>query len=369
MEEFTSVNKKKVWIGVGILSVIVIMVVVSIFNYSRNETVKITKLDRQLIEQKLTLSGKIASTKNQMVYLRPEQGELKKIYVKPGQKVKKGSKLLEYESPVIQSEKQQADLAVKQARVKIESLKKQKSRGNNQQSLGGQGVGTGSIDEQIKLAQVELDQAKQQVQLAKKKQNQLIVKSKQNGVVVQVNENAQSGVSSEPVIIIQDTDALKIDAKVSEYDVLKLKKDQKAYIYSEALPDKKWVGKVTHIGLIPVENNNQSLTTLDEENANVNYPIELTTSDKLPLKLGSRVIIEIVTSSHIASALPQSTIKQEGNQSYVFVVKNQKAVKVPVKVGGRNEQWVEILSGVNPGEHIILNPSPTLEDGAEVTVE
>ena len=85
--------------------------------------------------------------------------------------------------------------------------------------------------------------------------------------------------------------------------------------------------------------------------------------------MGSRVIIEIVTSSHIASALPQSTIKQEGNQSYVFVVKNQKAVKVPVKVGGRNEQWVEILSGVNPGEHIILNPSPTLEDGAEVTVE
>lgn len=366
MEEFASVKKKKIWIAAGIASLIVIMVVLSVINSTETETVKLTKLSQELIEEKLTLSGTISSTKKQIVYLQPERGELKKVWVEVGQKIVKGTKLLEYESPAIQGEKQQADLAVKQARLKVNSLKKQKSRGNQQMPLTSD-QSIGSIDEQIKLAQLELEQAKQQVQQAKRKQNQLIVTSKQNGVVVKVNENAISGANSEPVVIVQDIDSVKIDSKVSEYDVLKIKKDQKTYISSEAIPERRWTGKVVKIGLIPIENQAPSLS--QDQNTEVSYPIEVIADEKLPMKLGSRLILEVITSSKNAQALPQSAIKQEGNQSFVFVVKNGKAIKTPVKIGTRSEQWVEIISGVTKGQDVVRNPSPSLVNGAEVIVE
>lgn len=366
MEEFTSVQKKKVWIATGIVTLIVIMVVLSVVNAKETETVKLTQLKQERIEEKLTLSGTISSTKKQTVYLQPERGELKKVWVKEGQKVQKGTKLIEYENPAIQGERQQANLAAKQARLKIQSLKKQKSRGERPSPVAGD-QGAGSIDDQIKLAQLELEQANKQVQQAKKRQNQLIVTSKQNGVVVKVDENAGSGVNAEPIVVIQDLDSLKVDAKVSEYDVLKVQKDQKVYLLSETLPDRRWTGRVANIGWVPIEN--QPQVPSQTQNTEVSYPIEVIADDQLPMKIGAHLIVEIITSSKQAQVLPQAAIKQEGNQSFVFIVKNGKAVKTSVKVGTRNEQWVEIRSGVEKGQKVIQNPSPTLVDGAEVTVE
>lgn len=366
MEAFTSVKKKKIWIASGIVSLIVVMVVLSVINSKETESVQLVKLKRQRIEEKLTLSGTLSSTHQQIVYYQPERGQLKKVWVEEGQKVQQGTKLIEYENPTAQEERQQADLAVKQARLKLQSLQKQKNRGSRQvPSVSDPTVG--SIDDQIKLARLELEQAETQVQQARKRQNQLIITSKQNGVVVKADANAATGTNPEPIVVVQDTDSVKIEAKVSEYDVLKVKKDQKVYLSSEAVPGKRWIGKVTKIGWIPLETQTPSPTK--DQNQEVSYPIEVETDEKLPMKLGARMILEVITTSKNALSLPASAIKQEGNRFFVFVVKDGKAVKTPVKVGMRSEQWIEILSGVDSKQDIIQNPSPTLVDGAEVSIE
>ena len=56
----------------------------------------------------------------------------------------------------------------------------------------------------------------------------------------------------------------------------------------------------------------------------------------------------------------------------MFVVKDNKAVFVPVKTGIAGEKYFEVLTGVKEGEQVIVGPFSSvreLADGAAVKVE
>lgn len=51
----------------------------------------------------------------------------------------------------------------------------------------------------------------------------------------------------------------------------------------------------------------------------------------------------------------------------VFVVVGGRAVKRPMTVGRRNEQEMQVLQGLQPGDHVILHPSDKVGDGTRVS--
>jgi HlyD family secretion protein len=56
----------------------------------------------------------------------------------------------------------------------------------------------------------------------------------------------------------------------------------------------------------------------------------------------------------------------------VFIVRNNKAEFVPVKTGIAGEKYFEVLSGVQPGDQVIVGPFASvreLADGAPVKIE
>jgi HlyD family secretion protein len=56
----------------------------------------------------------------------------------------------------------------------------------------------------------------------------------------------------------------------------------------------------------------------------------------------------------------------------VFAVRDNKAVFTPVKTGIAGEKYFEVLSGVNPGDQVIVGPFSSvreLRDGAAVKIE
>lgn len=361
-------KKKKIWIWLGIL-IIIAVVVIYLLNQPAIPTVKVSKLSTELLEEKLTTTGTIAVDGQQEVYPQADRGEIKKVWVKEGQKVKKGAKLVEYTNQALDPEINQAELAIKQAKIKLDGLQKQKKKGKSaNMSSGGVPDATGDLNQQIRLAKLDLEQAKKQLKQAKIKKDQLVVKSKQNGVVVKVNENATSGGSiPDAAVVVADLANVKVEAKVSEYDALKVKEDQKVVILSDAMPGKQWTGQVRKIAILPETNGSQQ--TADTQNTQVNYPIEISLDQKLPMKIGSRVITEIVLSSARLSAIPQSAVRQEGGQSYVFVVVKDQAVRINVKVGKRSNQYVEILSGITPSDGVIINPGPEVIANEDVIVK
>jgi len=57
-----------------------------------------------------------------------------------------------------------------------------------------------------------------------------------------------------------------------------------------------------------------------------------------------------------------------GDSSTVFIVRNATLFKSAVLLGDRMEGKVEVRSGIEEGDRIVLNPTRTLKEGEQVEV-
>ncbi|HJV52396.1 MAG TPA: efflux RND transporter periplasmic adaptor subunit [Noviherbaspirillum sp.] len=86
-----------------------------------------------------------------------------------------------------------------------------------------------------------------------------------------------------------------------------------------------------------------------------------------PLGDGYRIEARIVIwQGDKVTKLPASSLFRVGEEWHVFVVENGRAKERAVKVGQRNQDEAQILSGLAPGAQVIRYPSNQLSDGARV---
>jgi len=64
--------------------------------------------------------------------------------------------------------------------------------------------------------------------------------------------------------------------------------------------------------------------------------------------------------------VPKGAVRTDGGQAIVFVVHEGRAERRAVTVGAIQGEQVEIISGVNAGERIVVEGVNTLTDGARV---
>jgi multidrug efflux pump subunit AcrA (membrane-fusion protein) len=67
--------------------------------------------------------------------------------------------------------------------------------------------------------------------------------------------------------------------------------------------------------------------------------------------------------------VPQSAISERGQIRCVHVVEGDTARLRFVTLGERRGDWREILSGLTPGERIVVSPPPLLADGSRVAIQ
>lgn len=75
--------------------------------------------------------------------------------------------------------------------------------------------------------------------------------------------------------------------------------------------------------------------------------------------------MNIETDKRKADTLPSSAVKKDGDEHWVFTVKDGKAKRVKVKVGETANQLTEI-KGLSKDDKVILNPADGLTDGTDV---
>jgi membrane fusion protein, multidrug efflux system len=77
----------------------------------------------------------------------------------------------------------------------------------------------------------------------------------------------------------------------------------------------------------------------------------------------------LVNTLHDADIVPNSAIQRGAPGTFVYLVKPDRTVAVQkVKLGPSDGQQIAILSGLEPGESIVIDGTDRLRDGAKVTV-
>ena len=126
-------------------------------------------------------------------------------------------------------------------------------------------------------------------------------------------------------------------------------------VRSDAFPDKSYLGSVRYVAVLPDQDSSfgpdtkvyETLVTIDEEVSQI--------------KPGMTAVVEI----HVAYlenvlTVPVTAIVQVGKESWCLV-DDSGVERRTVKLGASNDKFVEVKSGLEKGERVVLNPDRVLQ--------
>ena len=162
------------------------------------------------------------------------------------------------------------------------------------------------------------------------------------------------------VVSMADMSTLEVEADVSESNIARIKPGQPCEIQLDAFPELRFRGEVSR--LVP---------TVDRTKASVMTKIRFLDPDPRVLpEMSAKVafLAEALSPEQrkARTAVHGEAVVQADGSAAVFRVTDGVVTRVAVKTGAKIGDLVEV-SGVKPGERLVLRPPASLRDGAAVT--
>ncbi|EGD52212.1 HlyD family secretion protein [Thermoanaerobacter thermohydrosulfuricus] len=387
-------NSVKTFLIVLVILAIVASTVyaISIKNKNSASTVEVNaaKVEKGDIVSLFSTTGVVESKSKQEYYILSPTKVLK-VYVSVGDNVKKGDKLLELETQDLSIQYQIAQKQLEMAQMQLDALKKLKEKQSQQSQVAAQIPNTSlpqqlpsgestvqqpstsqiqtsslSLDDQIKLQQKQVEIAELNLKNIKqnmyKQQKYVIAEFDGTVTIVNAKDNSYFTSSQFPAIAVEDLNNLQIALDVNPYDAVNLKEGQKAYIH---FADKTFEGVVSKVSPTATK----VITQTGGDNV-VKVYVDLLNNDGT-IKPGFNVDVDIkIGEKKDTIKVPSEAIVSDKNgNEFVYVVENGIAKQKKVKTGLASDLETEIISGVNVGEKVILNPTSSIEDGTKVSVK
>lgn len=382
-------------------------------------SIQVQKVKKEKLDETILLTGKIVPVEEQKIYKNPENGDIVEFNVKENDVIEAGDPLFVYDGAHLQREynaavnardrsKQHVTMVqnqINEIAKQIETLKKIDTSANTDADMAMASIAQDDIRQlEMEKSQLsmELENAKAEVEMAQaeineldKMKKELTVTSKINGVVVKVNEHDdrdETGMS-EPVVHIVSNEPFKVIGTMSEYDSVKINTDQSVIIRPKVYKDREWKGKVEFVSEYPTDDGSTEMDFYSGGEMSVTmYPFRVAIEDDTKdLRQGFHVSLEVDVSSaeekvvvpHMAimDDLMLSMSDAEGgfvdeflgfgggindNTQFVFVLVDGVLERRDVETGKMSDEFVEIISGVELDELVVINPTPEMYDGMEV---
>lgn len=333
-------------------------------------TVEIAEPVKRDISVTHVLSGKLSA--NEDVLIIPEvsvPSKVKKIEVQLGDKVSKGQVLFTLDDENVRKQYDQAKAAydiakanyektkeqIENAKINFERTKKLYEEGAvskqafEQAQLSASDSTIALLEAQLSQAKVSLDQAYSQLQ-------DTVIKSPINGSVAAINiKENEFASNSQPAMRVVNIDKLTVNVGVTEELINKIQQGQEVQVVVRAAMDDSIKGIIK--GVSPVPDLKTQL-----------YPVEIEIKNSNDLLKGG-MFAEIAFTTEKREnvlAVPSDVIINKNNKNYVYVVKNNIASLKEVKVGLDNGKYVEVISGLNEEDKIIVKGHDYVEDGIQV---
>ena len=317
-------------------------------NSAINKKIQLIKIENQQFSSEFKTTGTVRAISGKIADVSvPFDGRIVKSFVKLGQKVNKGTPIVEFSSTEFYEITKQYFQSLQNRNLKERSYKRQKDLVNN-------GVGSQKELEEI---QMDYENAKKEyeselarlrlfnVDVSKLTMGQpLRITSPINGDIVKNNIVIGQYVKSdsEPIAVVADISKVWVIALVKEKYIGSIKLNDKAEIYTDVSPNKTIWGKIFHVGEI-----------LDEGTRSIEVIIECDNKDK-ELKPGMFASIHFQSSLKESILIPSSAILQSESGSYVFVqIGKGKYKKRLIKTETAKQGMSLVTDGLEEGEIII----------------
>ncbi len=162
---------------------------------------------------------------------------------------------------------------------------------------------------------------------------------------------------NQPLLYLPDISSIIIKTQVREVDLHKIALKQPCAVIVDAYPQERLEGEVAFLGVLATER-------IEGGRGEKYFQLIISLKGGNPgLRPGMTARVTIFN-DHCENALsiPFAALFEESGIPYCYKKTGNGFKKVDVKCGRKNEEWVEILSGLNPGDQIALNrpPSETL---------
>jgi HlyD family secretion protein len=153
------------------------------------------------------------------------------------------------------------------------------------------------------------------------------------------------------LIKLPDVSEMKLLVKIHESHINQIRSGQPAYVVLDSMPDLRFRGFVAKVAPLP-----DSSSRWANPNLKV-YATEIRITDRLPdVKPGVSARAEVViTNLTDVLTVPIQAITTLRGQSVAYVAANPPK-PVPVGVGMYNQKLIEITSGLNEGDRVLLSP-------------
>jgi len=366
-------RKRRTWLPISIIAVIVaagVLVAVKRSGAGPKEIDQalITKVKRGDLAIEVLETGKVQPREKVDVKSKVP-GQVMKVFVEAGDRVKKGQLLLQlepvdYERNVAKTE---ADVAAAENALEFAQLQLDR----RQRGLEARGVAQSDVDfamSDVRAKKVAVQTAKVAYNAASDQLRYTRILAPINGTVTErgiqqgevVTPGVQATFDGKALLTVADLSTLIVKADLNQIDVAKVRMAQKVTVTLDALPGKIYEAIITKIAPASV--------TPKDKQVDV-FPVEatLTKADAL-IKPGmtADVRIHIEKKAQVLS-LPIEAVVKEGGKQYVTRVTigekgKQKTDKVEVKVAARNDREVEITDGVKEGEQVVIKPGSSAEN-------
>ena len=196
---------------------------------------------------------------------------------------------------------------------------------------------------QLKAAEIQLEFSKVRAPFAGRIVRRYVDRAEQ------VSVNA-------PLFRLSDFDPLLCPIQIPERDLPRVRLNQPAWLSVEAWPGERFGGKVLRIS--PV---------IDAETGTFKVTLEMRHGGRLRPGMFARVFVETETRENTL-VVPKAALSLESIGDTVYVAADGTASRREVELGFRQGDLVEILSGVNEGEQVVVVGQDGLSEGTPLQV-
>jgi membrane fusion protein (multidrug efflux system) len=300
------------------------------------------KLDE--VQSEVSAVGSLLAAES--VVIRPEiAGRVLDLPFREGQAVRKGAKLV-----VVDSSEYEAVLAQAKADAKTEAQRYERAV----DLLKNKFVSQDAVD----VAKGNMDRAAARVQENEARLAKTTIYAPFSGTLgLRLISPGAYLKAGDDIVRLENTSSLKLDFRVPELYVSKLRPNQAVAVRTDAYPNEVFEGRI--YALEP---------SVDEKTRTVLARAEIPNKQgKLHPGMFGRVSV-LLESRPNAVMVPEQAIWPQGRETFVYKVVDGTAVLTKVDLGARRPGEVEVARGLAAGDVVVTDGQMKIKDGAPVTL-